>query len=182
MHTTLLAWLQAFKETCSKETPTSVYNSLVMLGVEMPNSSAVAPRSGNHSGCDCLQILQETRESIQKAETDLADWLKRYPGDDSFGSAARRRERICTLRDGESLYVSLHESHAEYNKRAHEILKSTNMLQKVRAVCLRDLRAPVKHYESMTGETSGSDYCPIALKSYGELLKTFLVETPEGWF
>lgn len=179
MHATLLEWLQEFEKACNEKTPTTVYNHLVMLGVEMPNSGTVAPRSGNHSGCDCVQILADTRTNIQKAETDLDTWMRSC----SDAERNRKREYISGLKKDEALYTSLHNSHAEYNRRAHEILVRTGMLAKVRACLLRDLRGGVrKTYDALPGETSASEYCRTVLKSYGELLKTFLVKTPEGWF
>lgn len=166
MHPTLIEWLQQFENCCNTKTPTGVYNALVQLGVEMPNSTNVAPRTGNRSGCDCESSLADLRMRIEDLEKELL----------SFDSVILR-ERLFKLLADEAFAVSLHNAHAEYNRRAHEILRVSGMLPKVRAALLRDIRGGVQNTFS-----DGVEYYAIVQKDYGELLKNFLVKNPQGWF
>lgn len=174
MHTTLLSWLASFEESVLSNTPTEIYSHLVQMGVEKPNSTCIAPRSGNATGCDCQEIIANAQKHIRESE----EWIRQFPYD-----VERKRKYIEREQEEIALYTSIHASHAEYNRYVYEILLKHGKLAKVRSVCLRDLRGGiVKSYPALVGETSGSDYCRHALKSYGEELKTFLVSKPEGWF
>lgn len=175
LHITLLEWLAGFDKACReyKDSPTRVYNHLVMLGVEKPNSHIPAPRSGKLVGCDCVEIITDSQKKLEE-----------LPNKASFLRPAMIAERAVAYRRDIALYTSLHENHAKYNYYAWCSLRENDLLWKVRSVCLRDLRGPTKTFEKDPAQICEGEivYCRIALKPYGEALKTFLSNAPEGWF
>lgn len=177
LHPTLLEWLAHFDKECQekKDSPTHIYNNLVMLGVEKPNSHIPAPRSGKLVGCDCVEIINDAKKKLE----ELPELRKLLIGRDKLLA-----ERADSYNRDIALYTSLHTHHATFNYRAWCSLRDNNLLGAVRAVCLRDLRGPVKTYEKDPAQIVDGEivYCRIALKSYGEALKTFLSNAPEGWF
>lgn len=176
MHATLLAWLHAFEEECSKEQPTSIYNSLVQLGLTKLGADGISPISGNPCGCDCLEVVKAARETIQRIEKDLTGWMRDSPPD----VHEREQAYMSLLRENIELYTSLHNSHAEYNRRVWEILRDSGKLAKVRSCLLRDLRGgTMKSYDDPDGKV---EYCRMVLKPYGEMLRSFVTSKPEGWF
>jgi hypothetical protein len=149
-------WLVDFGEACKTRKPTDVYDYLVQMGVEQ------------FSTCDCLSAIQEQEKKIEEAEQDLKDvnWS------DQFISLTKRK--IERAKKDIEYHKEMHAGHSEYNREVHRILSQYGM-RRIRRACLSDLRGPT----SMLGT---DEYCRIARKEYGELISTFLVAKPKGWF
>lgn len=166
MNPKLMGWLRAFEEACPKNRkPMMVYDDLVQMGVAKPGTT--------NQGCDCTIAILELEKNIRKYEKDLKETSGFLPKEDWLVS--KTEERIDNARNEIRFYQEIHAEHGEYNKAVHNLLMKYGM-QRVRRACLSDLRGPTKTYED------GSVYCRIARKEYGELLSTFLVANPKGWF
>jgi len=171
LHPRLQLWLDDFDEGLVRFSgPTYIYNSLVMLGIERPNN----PEVSGSRGCDCLTVISEEMESIVRHERDIRDW--NYPSYDYPSYVVLKRNSIVQYRESIALYEAMHASHADFNHRVHFALRnsgSNEMLGKVRAVCLRDLRYAAKN--NGQGRIAANP-------DYGRELATFLVPDPKGWW
>lgn len=168
MHPKIQGWLDQFEQLCSSDGPTDVYNSLIQLGIEKPNSQEMAAGSGNKTGCDCLDLIQKDADHIQRLERDI---LLPYL---SVETREVLKERLESVKEDLGIWTSMHACHSEYNRKVHAIL-SRYGIQRVRRICLSDLRS--------NGEIlDGQEYGRVAHKEYGRLMLTFLHPQPKGWF
>ncbi len=179
LHPTLQAWLDRFDSDCLRFSgATYIYNSLVMLGIRRPNKPLCDAL--NHSccshdypqtGCDCLTTIAEARQDI----LDSVEHIRLCPE-----SKERKLEYMCECSRTIDLYTMMHETHADFNRRVHFLLRNapafggraaSDLIAKMRAVCLRDLR----------NQAAGKSHI-AAEASYGRELATFLVSEPKGWW
>lgn len=170
MHPELLKWLAIFDKDCqTRNSPTGIYNSLVMLGCERPNMPCLDIPPGTSLGCDCLTIIAEDQKNIVRCEQDIREWHSGNLGNIAYHYVLGKKEYIAKCQEYIELYTSMHQNHGLFNRHVHRSLTCNgyNLLARVRKVCLRDLRNQVK---------------PIALASYGKELATFLRDEPKGWF
>jgi len=194
MHPNLLKWLAAFDKDCQENSsklfvagrPTHIYESLLMLGVERPNGRAFSPET--LTGCDCQWIVTEERQNIARCEKDIRDWHAGSPKTlgVTYQCLIDKNKYIEEAQDTAALYESLHANHGEYNRLAHASLKIHQVIDKVRAVCLRDLRGPVKIHSD---DPCQMPMTPKAWRirnqaqvAHAQDLATFLVNDPKGWF
>lgn len=189
MHPTLLECLAAFSKVCETKKPTYIYKRLVMLKCS-PIPQVDVPGIPHY--CDCLSHITTETTTIEHLKKDITlapSWVGWWrPFDPTDRSAALERyiaakhAFISTCMQHVEIYVSMHENHAIFNKKVWVSLIYYGRLAEVRAVCLRDLRNQ-KDPERQLFTGKKKPIRPIATPSYGEqLLKTFLVNKPKGWF
>lgn len=187
MHPKLLKWLAAFDKDCQENSsklfvagrPTHIYESLLMSGVERPSGKAFSPETP--TGCDCQWIVTEEKQNIARCEKDIRDWHCGSPKTLGipYQYVMDKNKYIEEAQPTVALYENFHANHGEYNRLIHASLKIHQMVDKVRAVCLRDLRGPVKIHPD---DPIAMPMTRMAPKPYAQDLATFLVNDPKGWF
>lgn len=169
MHPKMIDWLNTFLADCHSKTPMHIYDSLLQLGIARPGIT-YSPDPKDGSGCDCEKAIKESGEWIARCLEDL-----KMPGS-SVEYIQSKRQSIKDHQADIVEFTWMHQNHGLFNKTAHDMLKSSGKLRKVRAACLRDNRGGVKYIEY------GVEYSGHACRPFGLDLATFLVDNPQGWW